>query len=199
MQKHKKHASKGNKDVSPTKALPLKKKTTNNTTNIKDNLNLPPNIIPTVDKINTGQPSKYTPELAKKILEELATDSLRTVDKICENNGINKDTMHMWKLYIPAFSDAYYRAKSSRADTDVEELDRELQDLADIIRDDGEMDAREKHVRIQLFHRMMQHKHWTASKLSDKYRDTPGVQINIDASGMRAAAWDHWQEERSKK
>lgn len=183
------------------------KKNTENTKNtsnkeyVVDNskIDLPNNVTHTIDKSNTGIPPKYTPQIAEKIIQQIATDSTKDIDEICLENGIERTTMHKWKLDINEFAQALSRAKESRAESEVEDLTIKLRQLSKTIEENDEMDARDKHVRIQLFHRLMQHTHWVASKHNETYRDTPGIQINIDAGGRRAAAWDRWQEVRAKK
>ena len=164
--------------------------------NIEETPNLPAKVTYTIDKKDTGAPDKYNPTVAKNIVEQIAIDASKDIQQICKDNGIDETTLHKWKLYINEFAQALTRARESRAEAEVDSVTMRLKKLTTLVEDDDTLDAKTKHVHVQLFHRYMQHHHWLAGKHNDKYRDTPGIQINIDAGGMRASAWDRRQERK---
>ena len=69
----------------------------------------------------TGRPSLYTPELAARICEELASgQSLRS---ICERNDMPaSSTVFLWLSKLPEFSEQYARAREAQANVMAEEI-----------------------------------------------------------------------------
>lgn len=54
--------------------------------------------------------SKYIPEIVDKIIEMVESDSY-TIEEICKNVGINKQTYYDWKEKYPEFFDAIKNAQ----------------------------------------------------------------------------------------
>lgn len=54
--------------------------------------------------------AKYSKEIVEKICQLVRSDSY-TIEEICKNVGINKDTYHSWLNFKPDFSDAIKKAK----------------------------------------------------------------------------------------
>jgi len=172
---------------------------------LKENINnidkslLPSNNILPLVQINQNRIIPFDLKTAEQIIIDISAQSNISINQIAVNNGINHYTLHYWKILNDNFATRYYAAMDSRQDVEVENIHKQIQDLLVWLTDNEELDAREKHVHIQALRLKMQNTHWTASKLSNRYRDTPLVQVNINEGGRRAAAWDRWQEIRAKK
>lgn len=118
-----------------------------------------------------GRPSTYSEEIAAKICSRIATssDSLR---KICAEDGMpNPDTLYLWLIKHPEFSEQYARARKDQAQL----LADEIVDIADsekigeivTIKADG---TEERKIADMIEHRKMQieARKWVASKLLPK-------------------------------
>lgn len=75
-----------------------------------------------------GRPTKYTPELAKRIVDAIATSTIG-ISRICDKNldFPCKDTIFEWRLKHREFSDQYAIARQIQADLCAEEI----QEIAD--------------------------------------------------------------------
>ncbi len=186
------------KKVTRKKATKRKtaKKNIDNTTTIEnppeeriDEIVLPATISYKPDATKTGKAIQYTPQLAKRILIEIATCGNTTIKDICVRNGISSEAFHTWKLYSDILTQAYFHAKRHRQDSQLEHIESLSGDLEQFI-NDMDIDPREKHVRINFLRIRQQHTQWTASKLSPRYQDAgTQVNINIDAGTLRSQAW----------
>lgn len=131
-----------------------------------------------------GRPSKYTPELADKICEQLACGiSLRTV---CKAEDVpSAATVFSWLRSNPEFLEQYTRAKEESADALIEEsLD---------IADDGTNDWMERNgndgapigwqlngEHIQRSRLRIETRKWMASKLKPKkYGDRQTIEHEV--------------------
>lgn len=70
-----------------------------------------------------GRPTDYTPELANKICEAVATSTLG-LSKICAQNPEfpTRDTIYQWRYRYKDFSDNYANAKRTQAELLAEEI-----------------------------------------------------------------------------
>lgn len=104
-----------------------------------------------------GRPSIYSPELAEKILAQLAVGkSLRT---ICKQKGIpSVQTVLKWRRTIPEFAEQYELAREDRAEYLMEEL-------FDIVDNENPEDTQRARLRADV-------RKWAMSKFAPKrYQD----------------------------
>ncbi|MFC7782017.1 hypothetical protein [Legionella taurinensis] len=122
-----------------------------------------------MNKKTVGRPTKYSPDIANKICEAIASNG-KGVKKLCEENPDwpNKDTIFTWLKKYPEFSDQYARAKRFQ----VEALIDEILDIADdssldqITHDDGSSSCNS--VFIARSRLRIDTRKWLASKLVSK-------------------------------
>ncbi len=68
----------------------------------------------------TGRPTKYEPQLANLICNELlGGKSLRA---ICREHGITRSNVYQWKNCHPEFSDQYARARVGAAEDFIDQI-----------------------------------------------------------------------------
>lgn len=122
-----------------------------------------------------ARPSKYSEEIADKICLLISTTS-RGLVSICQEIGINPDTVYTWLKDKQGFSDKYARAREDQADL----LADEIISIADDNSRDAEAFVGGNHVnraRLQIDARK-----WKASKLAPKkYGDKMDVTSNGEA------------------
>ncbi|RUR11285.1 terminase small subunit-like protein [Legionella septentrionalis] len=127
-----------------------------------------------MNKKTVGRPTKYSPDIANKICEAIASNG-KGVKKLCEENPDwpNKDTIFTWLKKYPEFSDQYARAKRCQ----VEVLADDILDIADddssdnLINDHGKMVCNLEFIarsRLRIDTRK-----WLASKLVPKTYGEP--------------------------
>jgi len=88
---------------------------------------------PQEPKSKGGRPTKYTPELALRICEALAT-STESYEKICQQNPDfpDRSIQRLWRYRHPEFAHMYMQARACQSDLFIEEL----LDIADDGRND---------------------------------------------------------------
>lgn len=76
------------------------------------------------DKLKTGRPTTYTPELAAFICQVVATHT-QGLKKLCEMYDEFPDhtTIYLWRYKHPEFSNLYLDAKRAQMDLVMEDLD----------------------------------------------------------------------------
>lgn len=72
-----------------------------------------------------GRPTLYSPELALKVCEKVATSTASLEEILNSEEGLPcRDTIYLWLFKHQEFSDMYARAKRTQAERMVEELDK---------------------------------------------------------------------------
>ena len=153
-------------------------------------------ILPVDISPEKGKRSKYTIQLAVNILVDIATDGSRTIEKICNDNGIAGKTVHLWSLYSEQFLQCYHRAQELRQDAKIRDLERLESDLDTYI-DNEENDTREKGIRIQRYRTRALSRQWEASRLNKRYQEKTqqDTTITVDHADLRAQAWEQTHKE----
>lgn len=134
-------------------------------------------------KAGPGRPPIYTPELANKVCEQIATSS-KSLRTICAEEGMpSVGTILSWLNSSPEFLAQYTRAKQEQADYLVEEMldisDDGSNDLMTITKGDVSYDVENKEVTNRSKLRVETRK-WIASKLKPKkYGEKLDVTGNI--------------------
>ena len=133
-----------------------------------------------------GRPTKYSPKIADKICEEIASSS-NSLHKIAKKNNIAINSILLWLTKHEEFSRQYARAKVLQADFMASEIieisDDGSNDLMTIERGDTSYEQENKEVTSRSKLRVDARK-WLASKLAPKkYGDkldvtTDGDKIN---------------------
>lgn len=130
-----------------------------------------------------GRPTNYTPELAKRLCEQLATGT--SLRKLCQRDDMPAiSTVYDWLWSKPEFAEQYARAKEDRAESYADEIAE--------IADNQELDPNSRRVMIDA-------RKWIACKFAPrKYgdkltvagdKDAPlEVKNTIDVSGLSTAA-----------
>lgn len=76
---------------------------------------------PAPPKKKIGRPSKYTPETVAEILKRISNgESLRKITK--DEHMPHMDTVYLWLLKHPEFSEQYTRAREEQAETLADEI-----------------------------------------------------------------------------
>lgn len=113
-----------------------------------------------------GRPSKYNPEIADSICQELATSS-KGIHKIAENHGVTASTVWLWLTQHQEFSEKYARAKDLQA----EFMMCEIIDIADDSSNDTlttEFGQAPNHEWISRSKLRVDTRKWLMSKLAPK-------------------------------
>lgn len=115
-----------------------------------------------------GRPTKYTPELAEKICQRVATHDVG-IQRLCDmyDDMPDKSTIRLWKLVHPEFSTQYIKAKQEQ----VTNFAEDIIDIADNgskdyeLTDDG---FKLDNEHIQRSRLRVDTRKWYASKLAPK-------------------------------
>lgn len=114
-----------------------------------------------------GRPTSYTPELADRILEAIATTD-RGLDEICDDNidFPNPSTIYQWRIRDLEFSKKYMEAKSNQAQIYAESTLKIAQMKVTYHDSDGNEKVDPGHVAWQKLN--VNTRQWHASKLAPK-------------------------------
>jgi transposase-like protein len=140
-----------------------------------------------------GRPTKYSPELADKICERIATSS-DGVHKVAESLEIGASTCFEWLDKHPEFADKYARAKERQADFMVQEMIEIADDASrdeKIIQKNGSTTVVENTEWTNRSKLRVETRKWLAGKLRPKvYGDSLKLQgdkenpVQVQISGM---------------
>ena len=96
------------------------------------------NVVNNIEReMPAGRPTTYTPELAERICEIVAT-SRYGLKKLCEMHDFFPDytTIALWRIRHEKFSHLYLQAKQSQMDVVMEELDEIIDENIQYYTDD---------------------------------------------------------------
>jgi hypothetical protein len=115
----------------------------------------------------TGRPTLKTPELCKRICDELAQG--RTLTEVLETPGMpDWSTVHRWAARCDAFRNDLARARKQQAEVWADEI----MDISD-----EELPTHEAIGRARL---RMQSRQWLAGKYNSRFADKPNqTQVNV--------------------
>ena len=138
-----------------------------------------------------GRPSKYTPEIARSVLIDIATTP-DNISDICKKYDITKQTLSIWRAVNSQFLDAYMQACKYRS---IEFADEMHEDFKRLEKDMDAPDADFRKLGVKSVHldRKYRHKEWWMSKFNrplfgDKLEVDQNVNINPVKS--RETAWN---------
>ena len=153
-------------------------------------LSIPPAPVQLKPPAKTGRPTPYTKKIADNILLQVSTTT-KPIAEIANDNGISDPTLYNWIGINQEFFSAYLRALEIRSIAEVAGVDGLLSQLVDYI-EHSNVDAREKHVRIQSLRLRIEQIRWKVSKHNRRlYGDKIEVdqQVTINPQDARADAW----------
>jgi hypothetical protein len=135
-----------------------------------------------------ARPTDYTPEIAKRICQELAEG--RSLRAICEDEGMpHRSTVYDWlDANLHGFPDQYARARTRQADALLDEI-LEISDLtvADTIA--GEYGPLPNHEWITRSKVRIDARKWVMSKLAPKkYGDSRQLDVTSGGQGVTGFA-----------
>jgi len=81
---------------------------------VLDALEVPETYLPPLEPAATGRPSKYTPEIAEEVCERLSRGEL-LIEIAALEHMPHFATIHRWQQAVPAFREAYARARELQA------------------------------------------------------------------------------------
>jgi hypothetical protein len=155
---------------------------------------LPPVLRPEREN-NIGRPSKYTPELANKILVEIATTTIPVAD-IAVNCGIPEGTFYAWLSINESFHEEYVRALENRAIVMAAAAERDMLRM-DAICNDFNQDPKWQNVQTSWFDRKWRHREWFMSRFNRRlFGDKLEVDqtLTVNPTEAREQAWAIYKE-----
>lgn len=132
---------------------------------------------PAQTKKKPGRPSKYTPELADRICELVATNALG-LDEICESDTAlpGQANVRKWFYRYPDFRAKYYAAKEAQAELYAQSTLKIANERHTYIDKDGNVKVDPGAVALQKL--QVNTRHWHASKLAPKkYGDKQELEV----------------------
>lgn len=129
-----------------------------------------------------GRPSMYTPELAERICEAVATTP-DMLEEICDkyDDFPCADTVYTWVRSRPQFAEMFARAKEYQIDTLVSHGFNIIRDTKNDLYNDGEKVA-VNHATIARARMESDYIKWLASKLKrKKYGDSQEVTVKQES------------------
>ncbi|HSW94314.1 MAG TPA: hypothetical protein VLJ15_08190 [Gammaproteobacteria bacterium] len=130
------------------------------------------------NKKKVGRPNGYTPELAEKICDAIATSS-KGITRLCHDNpcwDVNPDTVYSWLSKHKEFAEMYARVKKQQIEVIIDEILSIADDSSNdyLINADGKAFADHEHInRARL---RIDTRKWIAAKLVPRlYGDNAAV------------------------
>lgn len=122
-----------------------------------------------------GRPTTYTPATAQLICMRLCDGEL--LSDICRTPGMpTRQTVHSWRMRIPAFDDLYYRARA----VGMESMSDDTLAIADDDTLDTLPDGSPNHVNVNRARLQIHARHFLMGKLS---RDRYGERQTVEHTG----------------
>lgn len=114
-----------------------------------------------------GRPTTYTPELAAKVCERVATIPVG-LNKLCKmfDDMPDPTTIYLWRITHESFSKQYLEAKKFQSEIMVEEIDEMGDHITYYIDDKGQ--ERIDPPSVALVTARANNRKWTASRLAPK-------------------------------
>ena len=139
----------------------------------------------------TGRPnSRYTPDVARNILIDIATTP-ENISDICKKYGTSKQTVSIWRAVNEQFLNAYMRACRYRSIEFADEMHEDFKRLEKDM-EDPNADYRKLGIKSVHLDRKYRHKEWWMSKFNRQlFGDKIEVDqnVNINPVKSRETAW----------
>jgi len=131
-----------------------------------------------------GRPTKYSPELADRICEIVASNP-EGLPRLCKKfpELPSYETINQWRWKHPKFADNYAQAKRNQAELMAEAIEDVAQDLIDISYVDEHGVKRLDSGMVAQARLVIDSRKWLASKLAPKiYGDRQQVETKVTVS-----------------
>lgn len=149
-----------------------------------------PNTITDNPHTKGGRPPKYTPELARSILIDIATTA-KPIKQIAQAHGVSEQVFFYWRSVSPQFLECCLRANAQRAVTYADKLESDVQKLEAEI-EDTDADPRVLNVKSSHFDRKWRHREWLMAKWNRRiFGDKLDIDqtVTVNPSELREQAW----------